>query len=120
VDVTLITGDSAGIMFRAAYDQGNAYLFVVSATKYWVVEYYHTQVISYLIPPTTSSAIHGLGQTNRLMAIARGNDFQFFINGVFVGEATDNVITVAGAVGVNVGYNPRGEAHFANLAIYQV
>lgn len=120
VDVTLISGNSAGIMFRTSFALQTAYMFLVSATQFWVVEYYHTQVISYLIPPTTSSAVHGLTQTNRLLAIARGNDFQFFINGVFVGEATDNVINVAGTVGVNVGYNPRGEAHFANLAIYHV
>jgi hypothetical protein len=70
------------------------------------------------IIPTPSSAIHGIGQTNRLLVIARGDDFKLFVNGSFVGEFQDDTLPAAAYVGVSLAYNPGGEASFSNLDIY--
>lgn len=119
MDVTLMAGDSAGILFRASRDLNNFYEFMVSRQQFVLVKFVNNNS-SLVIPPLPSGTIHDLNHANRLLVIARGDDFQLFINGTFVSEAHDDSLTSAGYVGVSLIYNPKGEASFSNLTIYQV
>lgn len=118
MDVTLISGNSAGIIFRASHGMNSFYEFMVSQEQF-LLAVFHNNDIKHILP-TPSSTIHGIGQTNRLLVIARGNDFKLFVNGSFVGEVQDNTLTAAGYIGVSLAYDPGGEASFSNLDIYPV
>ena len=116
MDVTLISGNSAGIIFRASHGMDNFYEFMVSQEQF-VFGVFRNNDVKHIVP-TPSIAIHGVGKTNRLLVIVHGDDFKLFINGSFVGEVQDDALTAAGFVGVSLAYNPNGEASFSNLAIY--
>lgn len=119
MNVTLIAGDSAGIMFRASPNMYNFYEFMITQGQFLLESFINNTAANTIIPATPSNTIHGIGQSNRLMVIAKGDDFQFFINGTFVGEVHDDTIPAAGYVGVSLVYTPTGEASFSNLDIYK-
>lgn len=116
MDVTLISGNSAGIIFRASHGMDNFYEFMVSQEQF-VFGVFRNNDVKHIVP-VPSTAIHGVGKTNRLLVTIHGDDFKLFINGSFVGEVQDDALPAAGFVGVSLAYNPNGEARFSNLAIY--
>lgn len=118
LNVTLFRGDSAGIVFRGSQGMNSFYEFMVSQAQY-ALEVIEGNTVKSIIP-TPNPLIHGMGQANRLLVIARGDDFQLFINGSFVAELQDNTLSAAGYIGVSLAYRPTGEASFSDLDIYQV
>jgi hypothetical protein len=119
VDVTLILGDSAGIMFRATPDTSEFYEFMIGPSQFLMGRIGPGDTGTFLAPVTSSSTIRGPANANRLLVIMKGSDFQLFINGTFVGEVHDNTLTT-GFVGLSLAYNPTGEASFSNLVVYPV
>jgi hypothetical protein len=119
MDVTLISGNSAGIMFRATPGMSEFYEFMIGYGSFALGLFGSNNTSTVLFPPTQSNAVHGWGGKNRLLVISEGNDFRLFINGTFVGETHDDTLT-AGYVGVSLAYNPSGQAIFSNLVIYPV
>jgi hypothetical protein len=111
VDVTLISGDFAGIAFRTTPDFASFYEFLIGKGQF---------LVNLIIPITSSNAVRGLKQTNRLLVIARGTDFQLFINGTFVGEVQDPTLSAAGSIGAILEYSSNSEARLSNLAIYSI
>src|SRR5205807_1898696 len=93
VEISLLSGNNAGLIFRATgnqfYDyeitnQGEFFLRrhnAGTATNY-----------TYLVQNTKSDAIAPGSQKNTLLVIASGDDFKLFINRVFVGEVHDGVL----------------------------
>lgn len=119
VDVTLQSGNAAGILFRANYDLSEGYVFQISDSSF-DLEYLYSGGSNLVISPTGSSAINAGGQ-NTLMVIANLNDFRLFINETFVGEAQDSILS-AGYVGFTVLADQSGTAataSFTNLVIYE-
>lgn len=119
MDVKLIIGDSAGIMFRATPDTSEFYEFMIGSSQFLMGRIGPNDAATVLAPPTSSNAIHGPGTYNRLLVIMQGSDFWLFINGTYVGEAHDSTLAT-GFVGLSLAYNPNGEASFSNLVIYPV
>ncbi len=119
MDVTLISGNSAGIIFRASADLSELYQFMINSDQFYMGVYGANGQPTLLIQPTSSSAIRGLGQKNTLLVITKGDDFRFFINGIFVAETHDSTLAT-GNVGVSLDHEPDGEARFSNLAVYEV
>ncbi|HEU5383801.1 MAG TPA: hypothetical protein VFV38_51030 [Ktedonobacteraceae bacterium] len=117
VDVTLILGDSAGIMFRATPDTSEFYEFMIGPSQFLMGRVGPGDVGTYLAPVTSSNAVRGLANANRLLVIMKGDDFRLFINGTFVGEVHDSTLTT-GFVGLSLAYNPTGEASFSNFVVY--
>jgi serine/threonine protein kinase len=121
VDVSLLTGDDAGVILRVNgtqfYDfeitnQGQFYFRRHDANNGYVM----------LIDRTKSSAIAPVGQKNTLLVIANGNDFKLYINGTFVGEQQDGTSTINnGQIGFVAGTlsSTSGEASFSNLKIFK-
>jgi hypothetical protein len=120
IDVTLISGDSAGIIFRVSPSFSEMYDFEITNQGQFDLLLFNKNGTTTLIPATASSAIHGIGKKNTLLVIAKGNNFQLLINGVFAGETHDNSLTT-GYVGASVAdYSSNAQASFSNLVIYQV
>lgn len=119
IDVTLISGDTAGLLFRK--DQSNTF-YDFEITKYGQFDLaIDGDNIKHLIPATTSSAIHPEGKKNTLLVIAKGNNFQLFINGTFVGETQDNTVSGGGKIGVTTAdYTGPAWASFSDLIVYAV
>jgi eukaryotic-like serine/threonine-protein kinase len=121
VDVTLLSGDNAGVILRVNGSQ--FYDFeITSQQQFFFRRHNADNSYTVLIDRTASSAIVPVGQKNTLTVIAKGNDFKLYINGTLVGEQQDGTSPISrGEIGFVAGTLPAtssGEASFANLKIY--
>lgn len=120
VDVSLQTGNDAGVMLRVNGTQ--FYAFEITAQgQFFFRRHDASNGYVMLIDRTKSSAIAPIGQKNTLLVIANGNDFKLYINGTFVGEQQDGTSTInKGQIGFVAGTlsTTNGEASFSNLKIY--
>jgi hypothetical protein len=123
MDVTLISGDAAGILFRADDYFSQMYYFAITSNKAaeFLVFGPDPGATKFLMGPTSSSAIKGPDQTNTLLLVARGNFFQVVVNGTLVGEAQDST-TLSGHIGMAVSYETQksAQASFSNVVVYPV
>ncbi len=125
VDISLLSGSNAGMIFRANYQQ--YYDFGIDKQGDFFFRRHDPNgagggSFTDLIPGTRSPAIAPGKRKNTLLVIANGSDFKLFINGVFVGEAQDASYT-GGQVGFSVETVPSvntGEASFSNFKVYSV
>jgi type II secretory pathway pseudopilin PulG len=120
VDVSLLSGDNAGLLFRASGQQ--FYDFEVTAQGDFFFRIYNPTggtTYAYIINNTKSNAIV-LGGKNTLLVIATGDDFKFFINGIFLGEQHDETLTSGklALVAGTLSSTSSGEARFTNLQIF--
>ena len=124
VDVTLLTSNSAGMLFRLSGDQ--FYDFEINNQNQFFFRRHDVGATSnayyfYLIKNTHSSAILPVGQKNTLFIIANGNDFKLYINGSFVGEAQDSNYS-SGQLALAAGTPdtlPTAQAKFTNFKLFQ-
>ena len=121
IDVTLGSGADAGLLFRASSDGKQFYDFEITSQNQFYLRYRNADRYTFLIQNTASSVIRGPGSKNTLLVIARGTHFQLFINGTFVGEASDGTFA-SGQLGVAAGTlsASSGDASFADLRVYTV
>ncbi|HEX9135128.1 MAG TPA: protein kinase, partial [Ktedonobacteraceae bacterium] len=125
VDVSLLSGSNAGLIFRANDKQ--YYDFGIDNQGNYFFRRHDSNgagggTITDLIPGTRSPAIAPGKRKNTLLVIANGSDFKLFINGTFVGEQQDSSYT-GGQVGFGVGTLPSvntGEASFSNFKEYSI
>jgi serine/threonine protein kinase len=91
VNASLLAGNSVGIILRMHDEQ--FYTFQINNHEQFFFLRHDTNGGSHystLIGPTSSSTINPGSATNRLMVIAKGNDFKLYINDIFVGETHDS------------------------------
>jgi hypothetical protein len=123
VNVSLLSGNNAGLIFRVNSDQ--FYDFEINNKGQFFFRRHDAGAGSkyiYLMQNTQSAAIASNGQKNALLVMADGSDFKLFINGTFVGEAQDSTY-VSGQLGLVAGTlspNASGEASFANLSVFKM
>jgi serine/threonine protein kinase len=125
VDVSLLAGSNAGLILRATDQQ--FYEFGIDNQGNFFFRRHDPDgagggSFTDLIPATRSNAIHPGKRKNTLFVIANGNNFDLFINGVFVGEYQDSTYT-NGQVGFSVEtYSSveAGEASFSNFKVFSV
>ncbi|MDQ6661723.1 MAG: protein kinase, partial [Chloroflexota bacterium] len=119
-NVSLLSGDNAGLLFRVNGEQ--FYDFEITSTGQFFFRRHDTSGgYSVLILKTSNSAIVSGGKPNRLLVIAKGDDFKLYINGTFVGEQHDTTYS-SGHFGFVVGTLPGttvAEASFSNLRVYK-
>ncbi len=124
MDVSLLSGSNAGLIFRAN-DQQYYYFGINKQGEFFFGHHdpsAYRGTFTYLVQDRGSRAITPGKQKNTLLVIANGNDFKLFINGTFVGEHQDSTYT-GGEVGFAAGTNSpvnSGEASFANFKVYAV
>lgn len=125
VDVSLLSGSNAGLIFRANNQQ--YYYFGIDNQGDYFFRRHDSDgsgggTITDLIPGTSSPAIAPGKKKNTLLVIANGSDFKLFINGIFVGEQQDSAY-IGGQVGFGAGtlYSVNAaEASFSNFKEYSV
>jgi serine/threonine protein kinase len=125
VDVSLLSGNNAGLIFRANNQQ--YYDFGIDDQGKFFFRRHDSVgsgvgIMTDLIPGTKSPAIAHGKKKNTLLVIANGSDFKLFINGNFVGEQQDSSYR-GGQVGFGVGTSPSentGEASFSNFKEYSI
>ncbi len=121
VDVSLLSGNDAGLIFRVNGSQ--FYDFeITNQGQFFFRRHDSGANYTYLIPNTTSSAIASGTAKNTLLVIANGSDFKLYINGVFVGEKQDNTYSsgqIAFVTGTT-GSTTSAEGSFANLKVFNV
>ena len=91
VDATRVAGpDTGGYGIVMRRTPSNRYEFDITGKGQWYVLDQADGQFSYLVNLTTNAAIKtGLGATNVLKVRALGAHFEFWINGVKMGEVTD-------------------------------
>ena len=106
VEVTIQTGtcsgsDLYGLIVRSP-DFVKGYRFQLTCEGNWnFTKYDGSQEEELKSGTNTDNAIlTGSNQTNRLGVMASGNDFKLFVNGVQLGEVSDDTFQDAGAYGV--------------------
>lgn len=123
VDISLLSGDNAGMIFRVNGTQ--FYDFEITGTGQFFFRRHDSGTganYQYLISNTKSSAIALGNAKNTLLVIANGSDFKLYINGTFVGEQHDSTYS-SGQIGFVAGTLPSSssaEGSFANLKVYKV
>jgi len=124
VDISLLSGNDTGLIFRANDQQ--YYDFEITSQGDFFFRRHDANAsngtYTYLIQDTRSNAIALGNQKNTLLVIANGSDFKLFINNVFVGEQQDSTYS-SGQVGFVIGTLPSetsGEASFAHFKVYMV
>ncbi len=120
VNVTLVKGESAGLIFRARSDGSRYYEFSITSDGKFHLRYFDNGQFTPLIDDTSNSAILTTGNSNTLLVIAKDKDFKLYANGTFVGETQDNHLS-KGIVGVVIGTgsSTSGQATFDMLNVYQ-
>ena len=91
--------DRFGLVIR--WDESQAFYFMgVTCTGTWGFSYYtkDNQIIN-ILDYETSDAFKPASEPNRIGIMAKGNQFDFYINGVKVGSATDDRLPDAGTFG---------------------
>lgn len=119
VNVSLLSGDDAGLIFRANGQQ--FYDFEITNRRAFFFRRHDPGAAgyTYFIKNTSSAAIVS-GGPNKLTVIASGSDFKLYINGKFVGESHDTTYA-SGQIGFAVGAlasTAHAEGSFSNLKIY--
>ena len=91
VQMTLLSGDTAGLMFRVSGPTLKSYLFFLSGSGYYGLILTSDFSKSRTLAINRSTAIkQGFNQPNVLTVIAKGNDLYLFINRQYVTKITDS------------------------------
>jgi len=122
VKVSLLSGSNAGFIFRTNGQQ--FYDFEITSGGMFFLRRHDSGEgtnYTYLIPNTRSAAIVASNQKNTLLAVANGDDFKLYINGILVGEQRDSTYT-QGQFGFVVGTLApagHGEGSFSDLELFE-
>lgn len=88
-----------GIAFRFVNSQ-NFYEFLINSNSLWTVLKIINGTSATLVPHTANTAIKpGIGTDNLLLVRAHGAHFQFFVNGVALGQFNDSTFS-SGEIGL--------------------
>jgi hypothetical protein len=109
-----------GIVLRSS-GKGNYYLFGIDGNGKWTFAKLTNNTSSYLVKPETNAAIKTkLNQANTLEVRAIGSQFDFFVNGIQVGQTSDTTYST-GLIGLTSERGVGGvvEVVYANIRIAQ-
>lgn len=91
--------DRSGLAFRLT-NNSEFYFMSLSCAGQWGFSRYNSKnEIVDILEPQSSSALKAITEENRLAVLARGDSFEFYINGVQVGSAKDTVNADPGTTG---------------------
>lgn len=91
--------DRIGLAFRAP-DLNQFYILGITCNGKWGFERYtsNNDIVN-ILPYSTSAQLKPSGQVNRVGVWAEGNNFEFYINGIKIGQASDSTHPGAGSIG---------------------
>jgi len=106
-----------GLVLRSDSGMDHGYLFSISANGSFRIARDVTDTVVSLVRWTNDPVIQVNG-TNRLGVLARGNTFEFFINGKSVARISDSALT-KGYIGVYVG-SENLQIAFSQVRVWQL
>ena len=124
VDVSIISGHSAGVFFRVSTDVLNTYtggyLFEIDSQGDYRISGFNGSVQP-LHDWTSSSALkQGNNVTNTLLAVAQGGKLLFYANGVFLTEVDDSTYTSGVIAFLATTTDTNADVVYSNLKVYQL
>jgi hypothetical protein len=122
VQMTIVSGDAGGIIFRANAQAGKLYLLQFGTDKSYQLILYESSSGSstQTLLAGYSDAINGLNQPNLLTLIARGNHFSIFVNNQYVDSTTDNTYA-SGQIGLLAYYKTAPtDVAFNNAKVWKL
>jgi serine/threonine protein kinase len=116
VNLTVIAGNSAGIVFRSD-NNGDLYYFQIGLDQtfeLYLVSASHGQ--NYLTSGLLNVTINGLGQSNTIAVVANGSTIDLYVNGQKIDSVTDSTFS-QGYVGVAAAAAST-EVAFSNAVVW--
>ena len=118
VQVTLVQGDEAGIVFRVNDTNHTFYFFHVDNQGNYALDVYNQGSPSTLKSGSSPAINQASGQANVLGVVANGSQINLYVNHQQVDSVTDSTLS-QGEVGVAVSDNTNTtEATFANARVW--
>jgi eukaryotic-like serine/threonine-protein kinase len=101
INMTIIQGNCAGIVFRSDKN-GNFYYFAIYQDgKYDIARYADYGIFEHLLPYGHSTAIHtGLGQQNKIAVRANSSTLTFYVNEQQIQKLNDESGYTSGSIGL--------------------
>ncbi len=121
VQMTLLKGDSGGLVFRANADNATFYYFRIDSAGSYRLIIFTGHTGAGILQNGTISAFHqGLGKSNLLAAVANGNHLSLYVNHVHITDVLENTYS-HGQIGVAVSTadHPPAEAVFTNAKVWK-
>ncbi len=122
--LTIIKGDTYGLIMRADSKGQKLYLFGITTTGMYTLAVTDGQngTLQHVLAAGTSAAIkQGLNQSNQLTIIARDNTLYLYINQKFITKV-DDTTAASGSIGVFDGNSlvDVSEARFTDVKVWSV
>lgn len=120
--MTIVRGDSGGIVLRDDTTKNNFYYFFVQKGGYYELDLYQSNKFVRTLGSGSNSPFKtGLGQSNVLAAVANGSALSLYINGQSVINTTDSTLT-NGEVGVvsNNSTSSSTDVAFNNVKVWKL
>jgi hypothetical protein len=124
VQMTIIKGDSGGIIFRFATNStGNSFGYGFNIAQNGTYDFYsvdENEGFTHLRSGTSLFIKTGLNQTNLIAVLAHGKNIYLFVNGQYVASVNDSSYS-SGQIGVQAGENAiPTEAVFRNAQVWEI
>ncbi len=122
VQMTLLRGDSAGIMFRVSGPGLKSYIFSLNSQGFYVLTMVSSFTSFKTLALNRSSAIkQGYNQPNLLTVVARNSDIYLFVNKQYVTKVSDSTYS-EGNLGLlaDAFRNAPTEAAFSNVEAWDL
>ncbi len=121
VQMTILSGDVGGIIFRANAQSNKFYLLQFGVDKSYQLYLYvsNSSSSSKTLLDGFSNAINGLNQSNLVTLIAQGNQLTVFVNKQYVDSTLDSTYS-SGQIGLLAYYkNTQTEVAFSNAEVWK-
>ncbi len=121
VQVNMISGDYAGIIFCANKTQGTYYFFYIKPDGSYVLQIYSGDQPQSTLTSNSSSAITtGLPATNVLAVVVQNGSISLYVNQTQIASVSDGTYT-SGQIGVFSGNDQNSaDAVFSNARVWQL
>jgi hypothetical protein len=125
VEITIVSGHTGGIMFRADSTNFASYRFWISTDGTYVLDKFSqdsngTVHVKVLVSGSASAVNTGNSQSNLIAVVARGNDLYLYVNKQYVDSTSDSTYR-SGQIGVVTDSDTSGaEAVFRNAQVWKL
>jgi eukaryotic-like serine/threonine-protein kinase len=118
-EMTILKGDSGGLMLRADPDKAEYYYFRIDQTGYFLFIAFTGHTSGAVLAEGTTSALHkGIGHPNLIGIVAQGDHFTLYVNHQQVKTVTNSTFN-HGQIGVVVfDYNSPAEVVFTDAKVW--
>jgi eukaryotic-like serine/threonine-protein kinase len=121
VQMTMLSGDYAGIIFRADTTRGTYYIFYIKPTGDYALRTLRNDQFTGTLKSGSSTSIHtGLNATNLIAVVVQNGTITLYVNRTLIDSVSDSSYT-HGAIGVFTGNDVNAaETVFSNAKVWSL